>query len=207
MRAFDHLDGIALPLFEDNIDTDQLCPKQHLKRLDRAGFGDALFSDRRFNVDGSADPTFILNQTPWSRPAIIVAGDNFACGSSREHAVWALVDFGIRCVIAPSFGDIFFQNSVNSGLLAIQLPRQQVATLAALAMTEAGKPWRIDLPAQRIIAPSHSTIAFAIEPERKQRLLAGLDEIGITLQQRPAIADFEDRQKTTEPWLWQANGN
>jgi 3-isopropylmalate/(R)-2-methylmalate dehydratase small subunit len=202
MRAFDQLEGVVAPFLTDNIDTDQLCPKQHLKRLERAGFGDALFSDQRFDAAGNPRSEFLLNRAPWNRSRILLAGDNFACGSSREHAVWSLVDFGIRCVIAPSFADIFFQNSVNSGLLAIRLPRSQVADLVDVAQTHPASHWRVDLPRQLIIAGDAREVAFDIEPERKTRLLQGLDEIGLTLRYQDQIDAFEARQRLAEPWLW-----
>lgn len=202
MQAFKEIEGVAAAMFEDNIDTDQLCPKQHLKRLQRTGFGDALFSDRRFNADGTVRGDFLLNQPPWDQARVLVAGDNFACGSSREHAVWSLVDFGIRCVIAPTFGDIFFQNSVNSGLLAVRLPRDRVERLARFAQKAPEQHWRVDLPLQRIVLSDGEEVNFDIEPERKDRLLSGLDEIGMTLRHQDAITSFETRQRSAQPWLW-----
>lgn len=203
MEPLRRLSGPAAPLFEHNIDTDQLCPKVHLKRLTRSGFAQALFSDRRYDAAGAERPDFVLNQAPWRQAVVLIAGDNFGSGSSREHAVWALADFGIRCVIAPSFGDIFFQNTVNSGLLAIRLPLAQVAELAALAQRLPGAAWEVDLERQAVLPPGAEPIAFAIEPSRRQRLLEGLDEIGMTLRHRAAVEAFEARQRAAEPWLWQ----
>lgn len=195
--------GIAAPLLEDNIDTDQLCPKQHLKRLVRSGFGPTLFSDRRFHPDGSERPEFLLNQAPWRNASILVAGDNFGSGSSREHAVWALADYGFRCIVAPSFGDIFFQNCVNSGVLAVRMSRAQVESLAEAALRSPGAPWEVDLTLQLITPALGEPVRFEIEPGRRERLMAGLDEIALTLQRREAVAAFEARQKSREPWLWQ----
>ena len=204
MKPFTVLAGGAIPMAEDNIDTDRLCPKQHLLSLEKTGFDRALFSDRRFDANGVERPDFILNRPPWRHASILIAGDNFGCGSSREHAVWALVQWGIRCVIAPSFGDIFFQNSVNSGLLAIRLPREKVDILVHAAQREPGAQWTIDLPAQAIAPPHGDAVAFEIDPTRKERLLHGLDEIALTLRHQRAIDEFEARQQREAPWLWRA---
>lgn len=202
MKAFNVLRGVAVPLLKDNIDTDQICPKQHLKRLVRTGFDRALFSDRRFDTEGSERPDFILNQDPWRKAAILVAGENFGCGSSREHAVWALVEFGIRCVIAPSFGDIFFQNSVNSGLLAVCLSLENVKKLGNDALAVPGTEWTIDLPNQKISTADGEAIEFDIDQSRKSRLIEGLDEIGMTLLHQSEIEAFEVSQRNVAPWLW-----
>lgn len=204
MRPFTVHAGGAIPIVEDNIDTDQLCPKQHLLRLEKTGFDRALFSDRRFDANGIERPDFILNREPWRNGSILIAGDNFGCGSSREHAVWALVQWGIRSVIAPSFGDIFLQNSVNSGLLAIRLPKERVSTLVDEAQREPGATWTIDLPAQAIAPPRGDAVAFEIDPTRKERLLLGLDEIALTLRHQQEIDEFEARQRREAPWLWRA---
>lgn len=204
MTPFIVLQGIPVAMFENNIDTDQLCPKQHLLRLEKTGFDRALFSDRRFEEDGTERNDFVLNQAPWRQARILVAGENFGCGSSREHAVWALVQFGIRCVIAPSFGDIFFQNSVNSGLLALRLAAPEVQRLARIAADAPGSEWRIDLPAQTVQAASGDVIPFDIDATQKDRLLHGLDEIDLTLRHESAIDAFEARQRAAAPWLWRA---
>ena len=204
MKPFTILAGGAIPMAEDNIDTDQLCPKQHLLRLEKTGFDRALFSDRRFDANGIERPDFILNRPPWSRGSILIAGDNFGCGSSREHAVWALVQWGIRSVIAASFGDIFFQNSVNSGLLAIRLPKEKVNALVHEAQSEPGAQWMIDLPAQAIAPPRGEKVAFEIDSTRKERLLLGLDEIALTQRHQREIDAFEVRQRRDAPWLWRA---
>ena len=204
MKPFTTLAGSAIPMAEDNIDTDQLCPKQHLLRLEKTGFDRALFSDRRFDAKGAELPDFILNRSPWRDGSILIAGDNFGCGSSREHAVWALVQWGIRCVIAPSFGDIFLQNSVNSGLLAIRLSKETVNALVDAAESEPGASWTIDLPAQDIARPHGGRVAFEIDPTRKERLVLGLDEIALTLRHQREIDEFEARQRREAPWLWRA---
>jgi len=204
MKPFTTLESIAIPMPEDNIDTDQLCPKQHLLRLEKSGFDHALFSDKRFDAAGAERPDFILNQAPWREGSILIAGDNFGCGSSREHAVWALVQWGIRCVIAPSFGDIFLQNSVNSGLLSIRLPKDAVSGLVREARRQPGAPWTIDLPAQTIWPPQIQGVAFDIDATRKERLRRGLDEIGLTLVHQGEIDVFEARQRREAPWLWHA---
>jgi 3-isopropylmalate/(R)-2-methylmalate dehydratase small subunit len=202
MEKFEHFTAPAVPLVENNLDTDQICPKQHLKTIHREGFDKALFSDRRFDAQGNPIPDFVLNRPEYARAGIMIGGENFACGSSREHAVWALVDYGIRCVIAPSYGEIFLQNTVNSGLLAIVLPLTEVERLAAVAEARAGAEWTIDLPAQTILAPGLSPIVFSIEPERKERLVKGLDEVSLTLLHQVEIAAFAARQRQSEPWLW-----
>ncbi len=204
MKPFTVVAGSVIPMAEDNIDTDQLCPKQHLLRLEKTGFDRALFSDRRFDANGVERPDFILNRLPWRDGSILIAGDNFGCGSSREHAVWALVQWGIRSVIAPSFGDIFFQNSVNSGLLAIRLPKETVNALVHEAESEPGASWTIDLPAQVILPPRGERVVFEIDPTRKERLLLGLDEIALTLRHQREIDEFEARQRREAPWLWRA---
>ena len=202
MEKFERFTAPAVPIVENNLDTDQLCPKQHLKTIHREGFDKALFSDRRFDTDGNAIADFVLNRPEYASAGILVGGENFACGSSREHAVWALVDYGIRCVIAPSYGEIFLQNTVNSGLLAITLSPSEVARLAAVAMDKPGSLWTVDLPGQTITAPGLEPIAFSIEPERKERLVNGLDEVSLTLAHHAEIAAFAERQRQTEPWLW-----
>lgn len=202
MQKFEVFTAPAVPLVESNLDTDQLCPKQHLKTIHREGFDKALFSDRRFDLAGNPIPDFVLNRPEYARAGIMIGGENFACGSSREHAVWALVDFGIRSVIAPSFGEIFLQNTVNSGLLAIVLPQADVERLTAVAGARAGTEWTIDLPAQTISAPGLPEISFPIEPDRKERLIKGLDEVSLTLLHQAEIAAFAQRQRQAEPWLW-----
>lgn len=202
MQALVKLTGVAAPLFEDDIDTDQLCPKQHLTRLERQGFADTLFSDRRYAEDGALRTDFVLNQEAWRDASILIGGSNFGCGSSREHAVWALADYGIRCVIAPSFGDIFFQNCVNGGLLAIKLPTATVARLADIALVQPGAAWTVDLSAKTIAVPDGSVVFFEVDPVSRMRLLEGLDEIGLTLKHQQTIAAFEQRQRVAEPWLW-----
>jgi 3-isopropylmalate/(R)-2-methylmalate dehydratase small subunit len=204
MKQFTMVSGTAIPMAEDNIDTDQLCPKQHLLRLEKTGFDRALFSDKRFDANGVEQPDFTLNRAPWRHGSILIAGDNFGCGSSREHAVWALVQWGIRCVIAPSFGDIFLQNSVNSGLLAVRLPKEKVNTFVEEARRDPGAQWTIDLPAQLVVPPHGERTAFEIDATRKERLFLGLDEIALTHRHQRDIDEFEARQRREAPWLWRA---
>lgn len=197
MKPFRSLRGPAAPLFENDVDTDQICPKQHLKALTRIDFSGALFSDRR-----GAGESFILDRSGYEDAVILIAGENFGCGSSREHAVWALADFGIRCIIAPSFGEIFARNCVNSGVLTISTPLDTARALAAIAVDHPRRDWTIDLEAQRITSPTGAAITFDIEPARKSRLLEGKDDIARTLRHQEALASFEARLKTREPWLF-----
>ncbi|MDT9600526.1 3-isopropylmalate dehydratase small subunit [Sphingosinicella rhizophila] len=192
--------GIAVPLLQANVDTDQILPKQFLRTISREGLGDALFFDWRFDEAGAEYPDFILNQSAYRRSSVLIAGENFACGSSREHAVWALLDFGFSCVIAPSFAEIFASNAVNNGLLLITLSQASVEALAQEAIGE-GANFRIDLPLQRIIAPSGREIFFDFDQGVKRKLIAGLDAIGETFLHEHAIAVFEARQSNAMPWL------
>jgi 3-isopropylmalate dehydratase small subunit len=199
MEPFRRLEGRAAPLALANIDTDQIIPARFLKTVERAGLGKGLFAGLRYGAGGEERPDFVLNQPAYRNTQILVAGDNFGCGSSREHAPWALVDYGIRCVIAPSFADIFFNNSTNNGLLLITLPPAEVEAL----MDEArggNHVFAVDLEAQTVTAPSGSVHRFDIDPGRKKKLLLGLDPIGETLQHAPDIDAFEARAKLREPW-------
>lgn len=200
MRSVDTITGTAVPLLQANIDTDQILPKQFLRTISRDGLADALFFDWRFDNEGTENPDFILNQPAYRNASILIGGANFACGSSREHAVWALLDFGISCVIAPSFAEIFAGNAANNGLLLITLAQAQVEALAA----EAAGPdaqFRIDLPPQVILTPSQREVAFDFNQDAKRKLIAGLDAIGETLVHKAAIASFEARQDRAMPWL------
>ncbi len=199
MDRFSTLSGTAAPMTLDNIDTDMIIPKQFLKTIKRSGLGKVLFNDMRFNPDGSEEPDFVLNQPQYRGVKIIVAGNNFGCGSSREHAPWALADFGVRCVVSTSFADIFFNNCAKNGILLITPPKGDVDKLMKDAQ-QAGT-LRIDLEAQTIARPDGSTIGFDIEPFRKHNLLNGLDDIGLTLQSSGAIDSYEQRQKVESPWL------
>jgi 3-isopropylmalate/(R)-2-methylmalate dehydratase small subunit len=201
MDKFTILTGIAAPLPMINVDTDKIIPKQYLKTIARSGLGKALFDEMRFRPDGSENPDFVLNKPAYRSAKILVAGENFGCGSSREHAPWALLDFGIRCVIAPSFADIFYGNCFQNGVLPIKLPAETVALLMDDAQKGANARLTIDLAQQIITRPDGSTVAFDIDPFRKQCLLKGLDDIGITLQKEKAIVAYEAKQRTTEPWV------
>jgi 3-isopropylmalate dehydratase small subunit len=189
MQPFRQLTGVAAPMIVDNLDTDQILPKQFLKVVTRKGLAEALFFDERFDTDGRARPDFMLNRRPFSEAVILIGGENFGCGSSREHAVWALLDFGIRCVIAPSFAGIFFNNCANNGLLAVTLPEDAVQALAILAAN--GETMTVDLNAQVVILQSGETVGFQVDPQRRQKLLAGLDAIGETLLHEQDISHFE----------------
>ena len=199
MTPFTHLDGRAAPLAIANLDTDQIIPKQFLKTVDRDGLGKGLFYDLRFDEQGLPKPDFVLNRPAYSGVNVLIAGDNFGCGSSREHAPWALLDFGVRCVIAPSFADIFYNNCFQNGLLPIALPEDQVKAL----MDEArggNHLFTVDLESQTVVSPSGARFAFEIDPGRKQKLLKGLDAVGETLQHAGDIDAFEERRKLTQPW-------
>jgi 3-isopropylmalate/(R)-2-methylmalate dehydratase small subunit len=195
MEPFTRLNGVAAPIDRVNIDTDQIIPAIHLKRIERTGYGQFLFGSWRFLEDGSPNPDFVLNQPEYRHPSILVAGRNFGCGSSREHAPWALEDFGIRCIIAPSFADIFFSNCFQNGLLPIILPEEQVKRLMDKLEQDPGTRLSVDLAAQRIWDEDEELVlTFDIDPFRKECLLNGLDEIGLTLQQEAKIAAFEARR-------------
>jgi 3-isopropylmalate/(R)-2-methylmalate dehydratase small subunit len=201
MDKFTVLTGVAAPLPMINVDTDKIIPKQYLKTIERSGLGKALFDEMRYRPDGSENPDFVLNKPAYRAAKILVAGENFGCGSSREHAPWALLDFGIRCVIAPSFADIFHSNCFQNGVLPIKLPAETVALLMADAEKGANARLTIDLAAQTITRPDGSTVAFEVDSFRKHCLLNGLDDIGVTLQKEPAIAGFEAKQRSTQPWV------
>lgn len=202
MRSFTTLSGPAAPLPTVNLDTDQIIPKQYLTAITRAGLGKGLLHDFRYDMEDRENPDFVLNRAPWRDARILVAGANFGCGSSREHAPWALEDFGIRCVVAPSFADIFFNNCMKNGLLLIAAPERDVDTLMADAGAPATCRMTVDLEAQTIARSNGETIGFAIEPFRKQRLLTGLDDIGVTMGKAAAIDAFEARQRAAQPWLY-----
>ena len=206
MEEFTTLSGIAAPLPMVNIDTDAIIPKQFLKTIKRTGLGIHLFNDLRFDETGSERPEFVLNKAPYRKAKILIAFDNFGCGSSREHAPWALADFGIRCVIAPSFADIFYNNCFKNGLLPITLPKDAVVGLAEVAGRGANATFAVDLEAQEISDPDGNTISFEIDPFRKHCLLNGLDDIGLTMRKAKSIDDFEESQRASQPWLYAAAG-
>jgi 3-isopropylmalate/(R)-2-methylmalate dehydratase small subunit len=192
MKPFDHVRAAAIPIATPNMDTDQIIPARYLSRARNAGFADGLFHDIRFDADGAEKPDFILNREPYRRGKIVVAERNFACGSSREHAVWALADYGVRAVLAPSFGDIFYTNSLKNGLLPIRLPAEVIAGLLDQLSREGGEI-EIDLPAQKLRLPDGNEYNFEIDPYSKHCLLNGLDDIDFTLSQIEQIEAFERR--------------
>jgi 3-isopropylmalate/(R)-2-methylmalate dehydratase small subunit len=201
MQKFTTLTGVAAPLPMINVDTDKIIPKQYLKTIQRTGLGKALFDEIRFNPDGSEKPDFVLNKPAYRKAKILVAGENFGCGSSREHAPWALMDFGIRCVIASSFADIFYNNSFKNGMLLIKLPQAVVNELMDDAKKGANARLSVDLASQTITRPDGGTVKFDIDPFLKDCLLNGLDDIGLTLKKESKIAAYEQKQHLTQPWL------
>jgi 3-isopropylmalate/(R)-2-methylmalate dehydratase small subunit len=201
MQKFNNLKGVAAPFNFMNVDTDKIIPKQFLKTIKRTGLGKHLFDEMRFKDDGSEKEDFILNQEPYRSSSIIVAGDNFGCGSSREHAPWALSDFGIKCIISTSFADIFYNNSFKNGLLPIKVSAEDREALMADAKDRENPELEIDLPSQEIRRPNGSIIKFEIDPFRKKCLLEGLDDIGLTMQKSDEIATFETNMSSQRPWL------
>ena len=201
MDKFTTLTGVAAPLDLINIDTDMIIPKQFLKTIKRTGLGKNLFDEMRYTKDGVEIPDFVLNQPAYRQAKILVTGANFGCGSSREHAPWALADFGIRCIIATSFADIFYNNSFKNGILPIILPQEQVDLLMDDAKRGANAVVTIDLEKQEITGPDGGKIHFDVEPFRKHCLLNGLDDIGLTLQKQSKIDSFETQRKLSQPWL------
>jgi len=201
MDTFDKLTGVAAPLPILNVDTDMIIPKQFLKTIKRTGLGVHLFDEMRYAEDGSEVADFVLNRPAYRDAKILVAGDNFGCGSSREHAPWALMDFGIRCVISTSFADIFYNNCFQNGILPIVLPKEDVDKLMDDAQRGANAVLSIDLEAQQITGPDGGTLTFDIDPFRKHCLLNGLDAIGLTLQQDAAIDTFEGKDKAARGWV------
>jgi len=203
MQAFDQITAKAAPLDIANVDTDQIIPKQFLKTVDREGLGRGLFYDLRFDPEGREKPGFLLNDPRYAGVGVLIAGDNFGCGSSREHAAWALLDFGIRCVIAPSFADIFYNNCFQNGVLPVALPEAAVRELMAEAKG-GNHVFSVDLESQTVISPSGARYTFEIDRGRKEKMLKGLDAIGETLQAADAIDRFEARAALTQPWLERA---
>jgi len=200
MEKFNKLRGVAAPLNMINIDTDKLIPKQFLKTIKRTGLGKHLFNEMRFNEDGSEKPDFVLNKVAYRDSNIIVAGDNFGCGSSREHAPWALLDFGIRCVISTSFADIFYNNCFKNGILPIVVNKQQLDQLMDDAENGANAVLDIDLEAQEITRPNGESVTFEIDEFRKHCLINGLDDIGLTMEKEKNIDSFEKKRATEQPW-------
>lgn len=200
MEKFTVLEGIAAPLPIVNVDTDMIIPKQYLKTIKRTGLGKGLFSEARYRDDGRENPDFVLNKPAYRAAQILVAGDNFGCGSSREHAPWALADFGIRCVISTSFADIFYNNCFKNGILPIKVSQAELDKLFDDAERGANARLTIDLPKQEIRGPDGGVIPFEIDAFRKHCLINGLDDIGLTMEKAPAISAYEARTKTTRPW-------
>ena len=201
MEKFTTLTGIAAPLPQINVDTDMIIPKQFLKTIQRSGLGKNLFDEMRYRDDGSENPDFVLNQPAYRQAEILVAGDNFGCGSSREHAPWALLDFGIRCVIAPSFADIFYNNCFKNGILPIALPQDQVDVLMKDAEKGANARITVDLDTQTVTASDGQSFGFEVDAFKKHCLLNGLDDIGLTMEKASSISTFESQAATQRPWV------
>ena len=200
MDKFTTLTGVAAPMPLVNIDTDMIIPKQFLKTIARTGLGKNLFDEMRYTLDGAEIPGFVLNQPAWRHAELLIAGDNFGCGSSREHAPWALLDFGIRCVISTSFADIFYNNCFKNGILPIVLPREVVDILMADASRGANARQTVDLAAQTVTTSDGQVFGFEVDAHRKHCLINGLDDIGLTLEKAAAIDTFEAKAATLRPW-------
>ena len=201
MEKFYKLNGIAAPLDILNIDTDMIIPKQFLKTIKRSGLGKNLFDEMRYSTDGKEIKDFVLNKKPWNEAKIIIAGDNFGCGSSREHAPWALLDFGIKCVISTNFADIFYNNCFKNGILPLKVTEDQRRALLADAKDEENPVLEIDLPNQIIKRPNGVSIKFDLDPFRKECLLEGLDDISLTLAKKDKIQEYENVRNKSFPWL------
>ena len=200
MEKFTKLTAVAAPMPIINIDTDMIIPKDYLKTIKRTGLGEGLFAEMRYHEDGSDNTDFVLNKSAYSSAQILVAGDNFGCGSSREHAPWALLDFGIRCVISTSFADIFYNNCFKNGILPIMVSQEELDQLMDDAERGANSTLTVDLESQTISGPDGGTINFDIDPARKQRLLEGIDDIGETLGRVDDISAFESKNTESRPW-------
>ena len=201
MEKFNTLTGVAAPMDMINIDTDKIIPKLNLRTIKRTGLGKVLFEEMRYEPDGTEKPDFILNKDPYRDSKIIVAGDNFGCGSSREHAPWALLDFGIRCVISTSFADIFYNNCFKNGILPIRVTKEQLDALMADACDTENPELTVDLVNMEIKRPNGVTVPFELDSFRRECLLDGLDDIGLTMQKREQIDSFEAQQHRAQPWL------
>ena len=200
MEKFTTLTAVAAPMPIINVDTDMIIPKDYLKTIRRTGLGKGLFAEMRYRDDGSENPDFVLNKPAWRNARILVAGDNFGCGSSREHAPWALADFGIRCVISTSFADIFYNNCFKNGILPVKVSAEELEKLMDDASRGANATLTVDLDSQTIKGPDGGTIRFDIDADLKHRLLNGIDDIGETLAKAPAIAGYEQRLAERRPW-------
>jgi 3-isopropylmalate/(R)-2-methylmalate dehydratase small subunit len=201
MDKFTTLTGIAAPMPLVNIDTDMIIPKQFLKTIQRSGLGKNLFDEMRYTLDGQEIPDFVLNQPAYRSAEILVAGDNFGCGSSREHAPWALLDFGIRCVISTSFADIFYNNCFKNGILPIVMPPEVVEVLMADARKGANARMTVDLDSQTVTTSDGQSFGFEVDPFRKHCLMNGLDDIGLTLEKAASIDSYEAKSTTLRPWV------
>ncbi len=201
MQKFDRLTAVAAPMPIINVDTDMIIPKDYLKTIKRTGLGTGLFAEMRYLDDGADNPDFVLNKPAYNKAEILVAGGNFGCGSSREHAPWALLDYGIRCVISTSFADIFYNNCFKNGILPIAVSQQQLDALMDDAERGANAVLAVDLASQTITGPDGGTINFQIDPARKHRLLNGIDDIGETLEKVGSIDQFEEKTSRTRPWV------
>ncbi len=202
MEPFTTLTGLVAPLDQINVDTDQIIPKQFLKTIKRTGLREGLFFDWRKKQDGSPDPEFFLNQSRYQSASVLLTRDNFGCGSSREHAPWALLDQGFRCVIAPSFADIFYNNCFQNGILPVVLKADEVLALMKQALGTEGYRLTVDLANQTVTTPEHTVYRFEIDPFRKDCLYRGLDSIGLTLEHERVITAYEARRKREAPWLF-----
>lgn len=200
MEKFTTLTGIAAHLPMINVDTDMIIPKQYLKTIARTGLGEGLFAELRYDEAGERLADFVLHNHPYTEAKILIAGDNFGCGSSREHAPWALLDFGFRCIVAPSFADIFYNNCFKNGILPIVLPQAEIDKLIDDASRGANAVMTVDLEAQEIRGPDGGSIKFDVDPHRKRCLLEGLDDIALTMEKADAIAAFEKENGTSRPW-------
>ncbi len=200
MQKFTTLTGIAAYLPMINVDTDMIIPKQYLKTIKRTGLGSGLFAELRYDEAGKPRPDFVLHKPPYDKAKILIAGENFGCGSSREHAPWALLDFGISCIIAPSFADIFYNNCFKNGILPIVLPQVEIDKLIDNSARGANAVLLIDLEAQEIRGPDGGKVQFDVDPFRKRCLMEGLDDIGLTMEKVDAIDAFEGRSRTERPW-------
>ncbi len=206
MERFTTLTGVAVPMDMINVDTDMIIPKQFLTTIKRSGLGKSLFFEMRFDADGNENLEFVLNKPQYRNAQIIVAGDNFGCGSSREHAPWALLDFGIRCVISTSFADIFYNNCFKNGILPIKVSKEDLDKLMDDAERGANSTLTVDLENQAIQGPDGGTVSFEIDEFKKKCLLEGLDDVGLTMQNEDKIESFEESQQAGQPWLYAAAG-
>jgi len=201
MEKFTKLTGVAAPLEMINVDTDMIIPKQFLKTIKRTGLGKSLFYEMRYDDDGGERPEFVLNRPAYRNAKVLIGGENFGCGSSREHAPWALLDFGIRCVVAPSIADIFYNNCFKNGILPIVLPQEEIDKLLDDASRGSNAVVSIDLEKQEIRGPDGGMIKFDVDAFRKQCLLNGWDDIGLTLRHEKSIGDFEAKRRASAPWM------